>query len=140
MKTKKVQKCLLYFSLLLDLGMLIQACIAIYMVVNAHKSPCDQWQDRTLVSLISGMILARVSHLIGMAFFFLFCLPCYFCNDECCIKKWLIRGGKTSKKVMDSLNMAWSWTYAPGGTIKINKNPAQHDIVFTGDTPGPETT
>ena len=136
MKAKKLQRCLLYFSLLLDLGMLIQACIAINMVVNAHIEPCDYKEDRLLVSLISCMTLVRVSHLIGMAFFILFCLPCYFCNDQCCIKRRLIGDGGASKIVMDSLVLAWSWTFTPGGTIKINKDPAKDDLVFTGGTPG----
>ena len=134
--TKKLSRCLLYLSLLLDFGMLIQALIAINMVINASVPPCDEWESRTLVSIISFLTIARVSHLIFMAIFFLFCFPCYFCDDDCCLKKWLVSEGGVSKTLMASLEVAWSWTYTPGGTIRINKDPTQNDIVYTGGTTG----
>ena len=37
--------------------------------------------------------------------------------------------------MMANLEMTWSWTYTPGGTIRINKDPTQDDIVYTGGTP-----
>ena len=107
------------------------------MVINAKVPPCDEWQSQTLVCLISAMIIARVSHLVTMAIFLLFCFPCYFCNDDCCIKRWLIRDGGASKQVIDNLSMAWSWTFTPGGTIKINKDPSQNDLVYMGNSSSP---
>ena len=93
------------------------------MVINAKVKPCDEWEDRTLVSAISVLTIARVSHLITMGFFFICCFPCYFCNDSCCLKRWLIKDGGAPKQVLANLEHAWSWTFTPGGTIRINKDP-----------------
>ena len=93
------------------------------MVINAQVAPCDEWESRALVCLISALTIGRVSHLITMATFLLCCFPCYFCNDDCCLKKWLVRDGGVPKQVIDNLELAWSWTFTPGGTIRINKDP-----------------
>lgn len=136
MSTRRTRKWLLYVSLLLDVAMLTQALIAINMVVNAQVAPCDDWENRLLVSTISGLTIMRVSHLIGMAFFFICCFPCYFCNDSCCLKRWLVKDGGAPRQVVEGLELAWSWTFAPGGTIRVSKDPAKDDLVYMGGTAG----
>ena len=81
---------MMYISMLLDLGMLIQCVFAIYMLINAYKPDCA---DPTTRYLVGSLVLAtffRVCHCIGIALFAVCCIPCYFCTDSCCVKKMLI--------------------------------------------------
>ena len=90
MHTKRMQRILVYVSVVLDLAMLIEVGVAIKMVSTTSTAPCDELLTKTLVSVILFVTFIRVSHLIVMASFFVCCFPCYFCKDDCCAKKWLI--------------------------------------------------
>lgn len=93
--------------------MLIQALIGIYMVANAFKSPCNEWETKSLVIGICVASIIRVTHIVAMVIFFVFCFPCYFCRDDCFIKRRLITPGGLSKKSLTLLESQWTWQYAP---------------------------
>ena len=92
--------------------MLVQACFAVSMASKAQNPNCDNFGSITLVIFIAVSIVVRVSHLIFIAAFFLCCFPCYFCNDNCCVKRWLVSGGGVSKQTMNEISSNWSWRYA----------------------------
>ena len=119
-----MHKCLVAFSVILDLGMLVQALIAINMIVNARVYPCDDIETRLFFSGISLVTILRVSHLIFMAFFVLCCLPCYFCPDQCCIKRKLINPGSLSKQSVALVETRWTWRFSPNKTTRFDKNQA----------------
>ena len=104
---------LVYVSLVIDTGMLIQALIGIYMLARAFMPPCDELETRLLVSVICAATVLRVSHVVSMTLFFLCCFPCYFCNDSCFIKKRLINSGGLSRKGLILLENRWTWLFDP---------------------------
>ena len=117
------------FSVIIDLGMLAQACMSEYLLSIANEElVCDTPETKIYVYVLSGLTLVRVYHLIIMFFFCLFCLPCYMCSDSCFIKKWLITEGAPSY-IIANLQNTWTWPYAEDQ--RDNKPKIQNN---TGDS------
>ena len=109
---------------MLDTGMMVQAFCSFYMLLAADTPACMSLDTDLYVSAISLMLLLRVSHIVSIVVFFLCCFPCYFCNDACCCKRWLVSSKGLSSQGLTSLYANWTWIFKPikkGKTTAANK-------------------
>ena len=78
------------FSLVVDCALLIMGILLGVDMIQTLGLNCVfnpvLTIEATIVCLAIG---ARVIHLPIFLFYLLCCAPCYFCDDSCCIKKWL---------------------------------------------------
>ena len=81
-----------YASILLDIAFLFLACFSIGMAKNAVLPPCTGYYSRSLVYSVSAVCFLRCVHLVFIFLFMFCCVPCYMCQDECCLKRWLVQG------------------------------------------------
>ena len=57
--------------------------------------------------------MLRVSHLLLIFFFFLCCFPCYFCQDSCCMKRWLVNSKGLGPQALANMYENWTWIFKP---------------------------
>ena len=99
--------------MILDIFMLAQVIFSVYIMASATKQPCQDLSTRLYVSILSFLLLLRVSHLLVICCFFTCFFPCYLCADGCCCKRWLVNSKGLSSQAMASLYQNWTWVFKP---------------------------